>query len=515
MNVSGQAGAVNSDSRRPAEWGDTSVSIALAIACVVLHTLTNNHYGFHRDELAAIDDARHLAWGYVAYPPLTPFVGRVALTLAGTSLMGIRFFGALAQGAAMVLAAWMARELGGRRPAQVVAAAAVAVAPVSFVAATLFEYVAFDYLWWVALAWMTIRLLASEDPRWWLGIGSIIGLGMMTKYSMVFLVAGLGAGLLFTPARRFLRSPWLWGGVALSLLIFLPNLIWQVRHGFITLEFLRSIHARDIRMGRTDGFLVHQLFIGANPFTLPLWAAGLYYYFARPAGRRFRVMGWMFLVPLILFTLVKGRDYYLAPAYPMLLAAGSVVWQGRMDTMRSVRARTAGVVAGAALALGSILVCGMIAPIPPVNSSWWKTVSAVNENLPEEIGWPELVDTVAAIRDSLPAEERSHLGVLAGNYGEAGAIDLYGPALGLPEAISGTNSYWLRGYPDPPPRTLIVLGLSRAAAGRLFESCELAGHNGNRFGVRNEESQDHPDIFVCRGLRQSWPEFWKASRAFG
>jgi hypothetical protein len=491
------------------------VLVALAVARIVLQTLANSHYGFHRDELATLDDAHYLAWGYVAYPPLTPFIARGALELFGPFLPGIRFFAALAQGVALVLAGLMARELGGRRWAQIIAGLAVAIAPVSLAAGSLFQYVTFDYLWWVAVAYFVIRLLNSEDPRWWVAIGATIGVGMMTKYTMAFLVAGLAAGIIVTPARRFLASRWLWCGVAASLLIFLPNVIWQVQHGFISVDFLSSIHARDIRIGRTKGFLIEQLFVPANVATIPLWIAGLYFYFFAPEGGRYRAIGWMFAVPLVLFAIAQGRGYYMAPAYPMLLAAGAVQWERRMSSQaprsaRFLRARTYG-----ALAVGAVVGVAFTVPIPPVNSTWWRIGIKVSDDWREEIGWQELADTVALLRNSLPAQDRARLGILAGNYGEAGAIDLYGPSYGLPKAISGTNSYWLRGYGEPPPETLIVLGFSRWFVERTFESCELASHTGNRYGVRNEETSEHPDIFVCRRLRQPWPEFWNGFRNFG
>lgn len=497
-------------------WQDTDFRILalLALSKVLVHTFTNGQYGFHRDELATIDDAGYLAWGYVAYPPMTPFVARMALELFGPSLVGVRFFAALAQGVALALGGMMARELGGKRPAQIVAALAVAIAPVSLSAGALFQYVSFDYLWWVLAAYLMIRLLKSEDPRWWLMIGAAIGLGMMTKYTMIFLVAGIIGGVLLTPARRYLRSPWLWGGVALSLLIFLPNLIWQVQHDFISLDFLRHIHARDVRIGRTDSFLTDQLLV-ANPFTVPLWIAGLFYLFVAPDGKRYRLIGWMSVVPFVLFFATKGRGYYTAPAYPMLLAAGAVLGEGSIDSLSAGWARLARVIVWSALTVGGVIAVVAILPIAPVKSPWWNAVNKGNDSFREEIGWPELVETVAGVRASLPAEERAHAGILAGNYGEAGAINLYGPAYGLPKSISGINSYWLRGYGDPPPQTLIVVGLSRDFLELNFESCELAGHIANRYGVKNEETTEHPDIFVCRRLRIPWAEFWKHFRYYG
>lgn len=489
--------------------------ILLALLRFLLHLLTNGQYGFHRDELATLDDARYLAWGYVAYPPLTPFIGRVALELFGPSLVGVRFFSALAQCVAMVLAGLMSRELGGSRVAQVVTALAVAIAPISLLQAALFQYVSFDYLWSVVIAYFVIRLLASGNPRWWLGIGVFIGLGMMTRYTMAVFVAGIVGGVVLTRARRYLASPWLWAGVALSLLIFLPNLVWQVRHNFISLEFTSSIHARDIRIGRTEGFLIEQFFVSANLFTIPLWAAGLYYYFFSRTGARYRMLGWMYLIPFILFLAVLGRSYYLAPAYPMLIAAGAVTWERWRVSLPVRAARLVGGVTWGALVFGAVLGGAMMLPIAPVNSAWWSFVSEAHDNFVEEIGWPELVKTVNEIYTALPAAERAQTGILAGNYGEAGAINLYGPVYGLPEAISGINSYWLRGYGDPPPQTLIVLGYPRSGAERLFGRCELAGRITNPYNVENEETRDSPDIFICRGPRQPWPVLWQNLKHFG
>jgi 4-amino-4-deoxy-L-arabinose transferase-like glycosyltransferase len=497
-------------------WQNTDlvILVVLALAKVVLHTLTNGQYGFHRDELAMVDDARYLAWGYIAYPPVTPFLARVASELFGPSLAGPRLFAALAQGAVMVLGGLMARELGGKRAAQIVAAIAVAISPVSLTASMLFQYVSFDYLWWVLIAYMMIRLLKSEDPRWWLGVGAGIGLGMMTKYTMVFLVAGLAGGVLLTPARRYLKSPWLWCGAALSLLILLPSLWWQVQHDFISLDFLRYIHARDVRIGRTDHFLIEQLLM-PNPFAVPLCLAGLVYFFAVRDGKRYRTIGWMFAIPFVLFLVSKGRGYYTAPAYPMLVAAGAVLTGRWAASLSAVRARLVWGLTGAALALGGMIAAASVLPIAPVNSRWWMIFNQGNDDLKEQIGWPELVETVAGIHAALPSEERAHAGILAGNYGEAGAIDLYGPAHGLPRAISGINSYWLRGYGDPAPETLVVVGISREFLERNFESCQLAGHVTNPYGIKNEETTRHPDIYVCRKLRTPWAEFWKGFSYYG
>jgi len=227
------------------------------------------------------------------------------------------------------------------------------------------------------------------------------------------------------------------------------------------------------------------------------------------------MLGWMYIVPLLLFVVGKGRWYYLAGAYPMLYAAGSVwgeLWLKPMGNRWSAFVRA---LIWTALIADIILVAFVVIPMAPVNSALWKFASKNNGDLVEELGWPELVQEVAGIRDSLPGQDRSHLGILAANYGEAGAINLYGPSYDLPEVISGVNSFWARGYGNPAPETVIVLGHSLDFVQHHFASCELAGHTPNPYGIENEETSSHPDIYVCRGLRQGWPDFWNDYRHFG
>jgi len=497
----------------PDWWrSEEAVLIYMAAATVLVHLATGQRYGFHRDELATLEDSRHLAWGYVAYPPVTPFFGRLSLILFGTSLAGFRLFAGLAQAIAVVLTGLMAKELGGGRGAQTVAA--VAALPFCLGGGALMQYVSFDYLCWVLAAYFVVRLITTSDPRWWLAAGSAIGLGMMTKYSTGFFAVGIAAGTLLTDVRESLKSKWLWLGVGLSVLIFLPNAVWQARNHFVSLDFLHYIHARDIRWGRTQGFL----FPGQLKMTLlalPLWMAGLYFCLFARAGKKFRMLGYMYVVPLLLFVVAKGRDYYLAASYPMLYAAGSVWGERWLATLSRGSARAVRVAAWTAMAVDVALAIAFFLPIAPINSAWGRAAFRVQGDFREEIGWNELVQTVARIRDSISPEDRTRLGIMAGNYGEAGAINLYGPSYGLPRAISGINSFWQRGYGDPPPETLIVVGLSKRFLDKNFAACQLTGHTGNSYRVKNEETEDHPDIYVCRGLRQSWPEFWADFRYYG
>jgi hypothetical protein len=491
--------------------GDLAIVVAIAAAVALLHLLTNSRYGFHRDELQFLSDARHLDWGFVAYPPFTPFVERIGLGLFGLSMVGLRLFSVLAQAAAIVIAGLMTKELGGARLAQATAALAVAFSPLPLFNGTEFQYTSFDFLWWVLIAYFTVRLLKSEDPRWWLAIGAAIGMGLLTKYAIAFYIAGILAGLVFTPARRYFASRWFWAGVALALLIFLPNLVWLVRHDFISYHFLQHIHARDVLLGRAKGFWKGQFLICVNLAAAPLWIAGLIGFLR---DRRYRMLALMYLVPLALFAVGKGRNYYMAGAYPMLLAMGAVRAERWLTSLPRWGRRSVETVYCAAFALVSVYVCAVVLPLAS-DGPLKQFALARNGDLREEFGWNELVHTVAGIRDSLPAEQQAHLGITTGNYGEYGAIDILGRAYGLPSPIGTTNSEWLRGYPTTTPTTLIVLGLSADEANAIFTGCRVAGHNGNSEGVRNEESQDHPDIFLCGPPRMSWADLWKKSLTFG
>jgi Dolichyl-phosphate-mannose-protein mannosyltransferase len=485
--------------------------IGIAGGVMLLHILTNDRYGFHRDELQFLSDARHLDWGYVSYPPLTPLIEHLALAIFGLSLTGLRLFSVIAQGIAIVVCGLMARELGGGRLAQVTTALAVAFSPLPLFNGTEFQYTSFDFLWWVLIAYFVARILRTGNPRWWLAVGACVGVGLQTKYAVVFFVAGVLGGLALSRSRVHLKSRWFWGGVALAVLIFAPNLAWLVRHDFISYHFLQSIHARDVGQGRADGFLRDQLMICINVFATPLALAGLVM-LLRDA--RFRMLAWMYLITFALFWIGKGRGYYLAGAYPMLMAMGAVAGERWIAGLPQWGRRSVEAVFFAGLAVGAAYMAAIVLPLAS-SGPLRDFALANNGDLREEFGWDDLVRTVAGIRDSLPPDEQAHTGVLVGNYGEQGAIEMLGPAYHLPLPISMTNSAWLRRYPAPPPTTLIVIGFSRESADRTFADCRLAGHNSNSTGVKNEESKAHPDIFVCGAPRQPWPEFWKSHQRYG
>jgi hypothetical protein len=491
--------------------GDTMVLVAIGGVVALIHVLTNGRYGLHRDELQTLSDALHMEWGFVAYPPLTPFVERVSMMVFGHWLIGLRMASVIAQAAVIVVTGLMARELGGGRLAQVTAAIAAALAPLALFEGTEFQYTTFDYLWWVLTAYFVIRLLKSDDPRWCLAIGATIGVGLLTKYTMAFYVAGIVFGAVVTRARRFLLSKWFWGGLGLAFVVFLPNLIWQVRHDFISYHFLHYIHARDVGEGRAEGYWRGQFRIDTNLCAAPLWIGGLICFLR---NERYRMLAWMYLIPLGIFALTKARFYYVGAAYPMLLAMGAAAGERWVRGLaRGWRWTIEGVLFAGIGAYGLYLG----AMIVPVASSGPLKEFALKNNgdLREEIGWEDLVRSVASVRDALPVEQRENFGVLVGNYGEMGAIEIMGPAYNLPQPISLTNSGWLRGYPTPQPTTLIVVGWSQKDMDEAFTGCRVAGHSGNTMGVENEESKYHPDIFVCGGPRKSWPQFWEDEQRFG
>lgn len=494
---------------------DNLTLLFMALVAVIFHIALNGQYGFHRDELDFIMNARRLDWGYVSYPPITPFFARIGLEIFGESLRGLRVLPAIAQGAAMILAGLMARDMGGKRSAQILAAFTVFIAPMSLFGGTVIMYFAFDYLWWVLVAFFMVRLLATDDPRYWLGIGAGIGLGMMTKYTMAFFVVGLIVAVLVTPARKYLRTKWLYLGAALALLIFLPNLIWQIQRDFISLEYLASIHARDVSWGRGNDFLPEQLFLTTNPFSIPLWTVGLSLCLFSASMKRFRTLGWMFLVTFVLFLINQGRGYYTGPAYVMLMAAGCVWFESWFERLGGKKRQLGYGVLWTMQVLGGLIGVILMKPIGAINSTLWDFRSDVSGDLfVEMVGWEDLTRQVAEIYQAIPESEKPRTVILAGNYGEAGAIDLYGDEYGLPRMITGTNSMWYRGYGNPEPQTVIVVGFEGDYARHFFKLCEYSGTVTNSYNVQNEETTFHTGLYICREPRRPWSEMWQEMQWF-
>jgi 4-amino-4-deoxy-L-arabinose transferase-like glycosyltransferase len=434
--------------RRAEERAELAVVAGVAVAVFAVHLALSGRYGFHRDELYYVAAGRHPALGYVDQPPVVPLLARALTAVAGEHLWPLRAVAGAVHAAVVVLAVPIARELGGGRRAQVLAAVAVAAMPLYLGAGSLFQTVVFDQLWWALALLLVVRLLNGADPRWWVAVGAVIGVGLETKWTMALLAAGLAAGLVAVPAgRRHLATPWLWAGGALALALWLPNLVWQALNDWPTLEFARNNNAevRD-EEGRL-GFVVRQLgFLG--PAALPLVGAGVVWLWR---SARWRVLAVASATVAALLLIVGGKAYYLGPLYVLGAAAGAVAveaWLAEGDR-RWPRSLVALVVSG-------LLLLPVVAPVLPVDV-YAGSIHEANGELGEQMGWPELVDLVAAVVAALPAEERAEVRIVTRSYGEAAAIDLYGPARGLPRgtALSAHNSYadW---WPDGEPAGTVV-----------------------------------------------------------
>jgi dolichyl-phosphate-mannose-protein mannosyltransferase len=496
--------------------------VALAGGKLLLHAALSGRYGYFRDELYFLDCGRHLDWGYVDHAPMIGLVARLALLLGG-SLHVLRLMPALAGALLVALTMVLARELGGGRFAQGVAGLAVIVAPIYLGTDSILSMNAFEPLFWMGCVWALVRIVRGGDRRLWLLFGVLAGLGLMNKHSTMFFGLSVAAALVLAPERRELRTPWPWLGAGVALLVFMPNLLWQVRHDFATIEDLRNVarSGKNVRLGPVE-FVAQQVLI-LHPVLFPLWLGGLAWLWRGAAGR-FRVLGWTFVVFFATLFALKAKNYYLAPLYPMLFAAGGAGLEEGLERWPATRgkawpkAAVVSVIVIAAVALAPLALPllppeGYVAYEKALGVSPPRTEVAHRGPLPQifgdQFGWPELVAEIARIYHSLPPEERARTGIFANNYGEAGAIALFGPRHGLPRPISAHQSYFLWGPGGFEGDVLIVLQDDREDLERLCASVEQAGAHFHPWGMAEENGP----IFVCRGpkrtLRAMWPELKK------
>lgn len=495
--------------------GVLTVVLALAAAKLLLHLLTNGRYGFFRDELYFIACGEHLDWGYVDHAPLVALAARASRALFGDSLQALRLLPAVAGALKVVLTGLLVRELGGGRLAALLACLSVIVAPVYLVSDTLFSMNAFEPLFWTGCALSAALAVTRAEPRWWLLFGALAGLGLQNKHSMLFFGAAVAAGLVLTPERRFLRSPWLWAGGAVALLIFLPNLLWEYKHDWATLELLRNVRTtgKNVELAPLD--FVLQQFLILLPLTAPVWLAGLWFLLFDRAGRRWRLLGVAYLFVLGLMIALKGKNYYMQPVYPVLFAAGGVAWERWLGATRArwlLMAYAALLVAGGALF--APLALPVLAPdsfiryqerlgVRPPKTEVGHA-GALPQHFGDMFGWPEMVEQAAGVYHSLPPEERARAAVYANNYGEAGAIDFYGPRHGLPPAISPHQNYFLWGPRDYDGSVLILLQSKRADAERHCASVEDGPEVSHPYSM----AEEHYRILICRNLTTPLPALW-------
>jgi hypothetical protein len=487
--------------------------IVLALAEIALHLVAIRGYGIFRDEMYLIASARRLAWGYVDHPPLSPALLRIVLATLGDSLFAIRLLPALAGGALVVLTGWIARELGGGPFAQGFAALSVILAPDYLATYHIYTMNAYEPLCWMGCVAILLWILNGGSSRLWLAFGVLAGVGLENKHTMLLMGLGLVIGLLLTGERRRLLDPWLWAGGAIALAILLPNLLWQAQHQWPELEFMRRADAvKNYRASAWEFFTGQVLLIG--PVMLPVWFAGLCWFFTG-AGRRWRALGWCYLVMFASLLATHGKVYYLTPAYPMLLAAGAITWE--TFTIQPARAwlRKASI---ALLVIVSAAIAPLAMPLLPVETfiryaraigfSEVKTENHRPARLPQlyadMFGWENMAARVAAVYRSLPAQEQAQAAIFGQNYGEAGAIDYFGPRWGLPRAISGHNNYFLWG-PGDRGQVLIVIGSSGRGAKRLYEDVTPAGRIVDAYAMPYESDLT---IWLCRRPKQPLSEAW-------
>ncbi len=506
---------------------DMKVPFALAFMQLAIQVLFHQNYGYFRDELYYIACSEHLAWGYVDQPPFSLALLAVNRWLLGDSLHALRFLPTLVISGVVVLAALMARRFGGGRFAQGLAALAVVAAPVLLGQGKFFSMNAFDVLFWVLALYLFIAIISGGSAKLWIYFGLVIGFGLLNKYSIGFLVIGLVAGLLLTSHRRQLASRWFWAGALLAGLIFLPHVLWEIKNGFPSLEFMRNASQLKNAPLTPFQFLGGQ-FLYVNFFNAPIWLLGLYFFFFHPAGKPFRLLGWTYVVVFIIMTAGGAKVYYLAPIYPVLLAGGAVLIE------RFIRARAWNwmkPVCASILAVSALIFAPFAIPILPVEtfiayqSALGQTPRAEERSslgvLPQlyadEFGWEEMVAQVAGVYQKLSAEDQANCVIYVRNYGEAGAIDFFGKKYSLPQALCAHNNYWLWGPGKLSGDIAIIFGGSHDLQENLtdlssrYRQVELAATTNCRYSMPYENGRQ---IFLCRGMNTTFQALWSEERFY-
>lgn len=500
-----------------------AIPFFIAAIYVVAHLLTSTHYGYFRDALYYLACSEHLDWGYVDQPPLIALVAWIARHTFGVTLPGLLLWPALAGAARILLTSVLAHRLGAGKFGVALAAALAVTPSVWYVSDHQFAMNAFEPLFWTGCAYAIVRMIQSSDPRWWIAFGAIAGLGMENKYSMAVMAFFLLAGLLLTPQRKLLFSPWILAGGLVALLLFLPNLLWNIHHHWPFLELMRNIRAsgRDVVLA-PGAFLAQQVLL-MNPMSLPFWLGGLYFYFSS-VGKTFRSLGWTFLLVITFFILAHGKNYYSAPVYPLVLAAGAVAAE-RLVTSEQfrVRVRTRAALRMAMFAwllVAIVLILPLVLPVLPLESFLryqrhlpfavpHSEHSHAEVELPQhyadELGWEDMVAHVADVYRSLTPEEHARAAILTTNYGQAGAIDFFGGRYGLPKAICTHQNYFLWGPRNYDGSIVIRVGTKLEDAVDSYETVRVAATLDHPYSLPYER---YP-ILLCRNRKQNLQTDWE------
>ena len=504
---------------------------AIALAKLLFHICFNNRYGYFRDEFNYIVCGDHLQWGYVDQPPLIPFLIRICRAVLGDSLRSIRFIPALASSLLVVQTAVLGREMGGRRFAVLLSAISAVVVPQYLSNGSLLGTNCLEPNLWMGCAYFAILAIKRNDPRYWLWFGVVAGLGMEEKYSIAVFGLGIVVGLLLTEQRRAFADKWIWLGGLAAFLIFLPNLLWNIHYDWPFVQLIHNIKmdGRDVVLGPVE-FLWQQILL-VNPLTLPIWLRGLLFLLFSVRLKPYRALGWCYLVCYAVFFVLHGKSYYLAPVYPMLLAAGAVVIEGsidgRTDGAANLRPESARrrlqwlkpVIIGVLLADGvylSPIVVPILSPdhflayakslpfkLPVMEHSHAR--AALPQWYADQFGWQEIVDETAIAWNRIPAAERQDCGIFAQDYGQAGAIDFLGRRYGLPQSLSGHQTWFLWGPGGYSGNCMIVLDDRREKLEQLWQHVDYVGTSAaNPYALEQQI-----DVFICRGKKfDSWAGLW-------
>ena len=500
------------------QWlsSERALIIWFSAAALLIHLLTNRGYGYFRDELYYMACGQHLDFGYVDLPPLSALLIRLSRVLFGDSLFAIRLLPALAGAGTVALTGVITRELGGRRWAVALGCTASLFAVVFLANGNFFSMNAFEPLFWMGCIYLLVRIINGGSPHLWLLFGVLAGLGVENKHSTVFFGAGILVALLLTPERRHFSKKWIWLGGLIAFAIALPNIFWQVRHHWATYELLSNIaHSHKNVVLTPAQFIAPQILI-MNPATLPLWLGGLIWLFASHDGRRYCALAIAYLVTLAEFIVMHGKHYYLAPAYPMLFAAGGVAAE-RLFAARLRWLKPA--LLSAVIVIGTLLTPIALPILSPEKLvAYMKAIhfepprtetshtAALPQHFADRFGWKEMVRSVARAYHSLPSYDQKRAAIFCQNYGQAGAIDFFGPKYGLPPAISGHQNYFVWGPRDYTGDVVLVLDDRADDEREQFESVEDLGPMESSPWAMPWEQRNH--IFLCRNLKGGLKELW-------
>jgi hypothetical protein len=504
---------------RESKHNSTYLLLALALGKLLIQFAGINHYGFFRDELYYMACGEHLAWGYVDQPPLIALIAWIARHSSGYTLFALRVRPAITGAAVVYLTGRVTRDLGGGLFAQFLAATAILLAPAYLAFDSFFSMNAFEPLFWLLCAWIAILIVKDASPKLWLAFGAIAGIGLENKHSMLVFGFALVVGLLLSGQAQLFRSKWIWLGGAIALAIFLPNLFWEARHGWPQIQVVRNAQEfKNVQISPAQFLFEQVLFL--QPLALPIWLAGLIWYFASPEGKRFRFLGWAYLIVMGIFIGLDGKSYYALPVYPVLMAAGGVALE---KFFAAPKRHWLAVAYPALLVIVGILTIPFGVPVLPVDTFLKysdrvpyahavKTERDATADLPQlyadMFGWENMAEQIGRVYHDLPPAEQPDCAILAGNYGEAGAIDHYGPSLGLPKAISGHNSYYDWGPRSYTGSCVILFGERADDYKQYFgESNLVATITDPYVGV----AERNVHVYVCRKpsapLAALWPHF--------